>query len=55
MCKMAGLDYALLNDANIVPDEMRAILEFNLDLHLKGNRSPFIFIAHSFNYAYSSP
>jgi hypothetical protein len=50
--KIAGLDYSLLNDAQILPDEMRAILEYNLDLHLKGNRSPFIFIAHSFNYSF---
>ncbi len=50
--KIAGLDYSLLNDAQILPDEMRAILEYNLDLHLKGNRSPFIFIAHGFNYSY---
>jgi peptidoglycan/xylan/chitin deacetylase (PgdA/CDA1 family) len=49
--KFAGLDYSLLNDAQVTPDEMRAILEYNLDLHLKGNRSPFIFIAHSFNYS----
>jgi hypothetical protein len=49
--KIAGLDYSLLNDAQIQPDEMRAILEYNLDLHLKGNRAPFIFIAHSFNYS----
>jgi hypothetical protein len=49
--KIAGLDYSLLNDAQVQPDEMRAILEYNLDLHLKGNRSPFIFVAHSFNYS----
>jgi peptidoglycan/xylan/chitin deacetylase (PgdA/CDA1 family) len=50
--KIAGLDYSMLNDAQILPDEMRAILEYNLDLHIKGNRSPFIFVAHSFNYSY---
>jgi hypothetical protein len=50
--KIAGLDYSLLNDAKIVPDEMRAILEYSLDLHLKGNRAPFVFIAHSFDYAW---
>jgi hypothetical protein len=49
--KIAGLDYSMLNDAQIKPDEMRAILEYNLDLHLKGNRAPFIFIAHGFNYS----
>jgi hypothetical protein len=50
--KIAGLDYSMLNDAQITPDEMRAILEYNLDLHIKGNRSPFIFIAHGFNYSF---
>jgi peptidoglycan/xylan/chitin deacetylase (PgdA/CDA1 family) len=49
--KIAGLDYSMLNDAQITPDEMRAILEYNLDQHLNGNRSPFIFIAHSFDYS----
>src|SRR5262249_9737763 len=27
--KIAGLDYTLLNDAQVQPDEMRAILEYN--------------------------
>ncbi len=53
--KIAGLDYTLLMDAHVSGDEMRAILEYNLDLHLAGNRSPLVFIAHSHLYAYSTP
>jgi hypothetical protein len=53
--KIAGLDYTLLMDAKVTGDEMAAILAYNLDLHLAGNRSPLIFIAHSHLYAYSSP
>ena len=36
--KITGLDYTLLIDAGVTGDEMRAILEYNLDLHLSGNR-----------------
>jgi hypothetical protein len=39
----------------VTGDEMRAILEYNLDLHLSGNRSPLIFVAHAHLYAFSSP
>ena len=51
--KITGLDYALLIDAGITGDEMRAILSYNLDLHLAGNRAPLIFVAHSHLYAFS--
>jgi hypothetical protein len=34
---------------------MRAILEYNLDLHLSGNHSPLIFVAHAHLYAFSTP
>lgn len=34
---------------------MRAILEYNLDLHLSGNRSPLVFVAHAHLYAFSTP
>ncbi len=53
--KITGLDYTLLIDAGVTGDEMRAILEYNLDLHLSGNRSPLIFVAHAHLYAFSSP
>jgi hypothetical protein len=53
--KITGLDYTLLMDAGVTGDEMRAILEYNLDLHLSGNRSPLIFAAHSHLYAFSTP
>ena len=52
--KIAGLDYTLLIDAGITGDEMAAVLEYNLDLHLSGNRSPLIFIGHSHLYTYST-
>jgi Polysaccharide deacetylase len=53
--KLMGLDYTLLIDADVTGDEMRAILEYNLDLHLSGNRSPLIFGAHAHLYAFSTP
>jgi MYXO-CTERM domain-containing protein len=53
--KLAGLDYSILIDAQLTPAEMTAILEYNLDQHIAGNRSPIVFIAHSHLYAYSSP
>jgi len=52
--KIAGLDYTLLIDAGLTGDEMAAVLEYNLDLHLLGNRAPFIFIGHSHLYTYST-
>lgn len=53
--KITGLDYTLLMDAGITGSEMGAVLKYNLDLHLSGNRSPIVFIAHSHLYSYSSP
>ena len=53
--KIYGGDYTLLIDAGVTGDEMRAILEYNLDLHLSGNRSPLIFSAHAHLYAFSTP
>ena len=53
--KITGLDYTLLVDAGVTGDEMRAILEYNLDLHLSGNHSPLIFVAHAHLYAFSNP
>jgi peptidoglycan/xylan/chitin deacetylase (PgdA/CDA1 family) len=53
--KIAGLDYSLLLDAALTPPEMAAVLKYNLDLHLSGNRSPLIFVAHAHLYTYSTP
>jgi MYXO-CTERM domain-containing protein len=53
--KLAGLDYSILIDAALDPKEMAAILKYNLDQHITGNRAPIVFIAHSHLYAYSSP
>jgi Polysaccharide deacetylase len=53
--KISGLDYTLLIDAGLTGDEMRAVLEYNLDLHLSGNRSPLVFVAHAHLYAFSTP
>jgi len=53
--KITGLDYTLLIDAGVTGEEMRAILEYNLDLHLAGNHSPLIFVAHAHLYAFSTP
>jgi hypothetical protein len=52
---IAGLDATLLPDANLTPEEMTAVLEYNLDLHLAGNRAPLVFIAHTYMYSFSSP
>ena len=52
--KLAGLDYTLLMDAGLSGAEMSVVLKYNLDLHLSGNRSPIIFIAHSHLYTYST-
>jgi peptidoglycan/xylan/chitin deacetylase (PgdA/CDA1 family) len=53
--KIAGLDYTLLMDAGLNGAEMSAVLKHNLNLHLQGNRSPLIFVAHSHLYTYSTP
>lgn len=53
--KIAGLDYTLLMDAGLTGAEMGAVLKYNLDLHIAGNRSPLVFIAHSHLYTYSNP
>jgi peptidoglycan/xylan/chitin deacetylase (PgdA/CDA1 family) len=52
--KIAGLDYTLIMDAGLSGAEMGAVLKYNLDLHIAGNRSPLIFIAHSHLYVFSS-
>jgi len=53
--KLAGLDWTVLMDAKLSPDEMTRILQYTLDQHLAGNRSPFVICAHTFMYSYSKP
>ena len=53
--KLGGLDWTILMDAKLTPDEMTRVLEYTLDQHLGGNRSPFVFCAHTFMYSYSNP
>jgi hypothetical protein len=53
--KLGGLDWTVLADAKLAPDEMTAILKYTLDQHLEGNRAPFVFCAHTFMYSYSNP
>jgi peptidoglycan/xylan/chitin deacetylase (PgdA/CDA1 family) len=52
--KITGLDYTLLMDAKITGAEMSAILKYNLDLHIAGNRAPLMFVGHSHLYGFSS-
>ena len=53
--KITGLDYTLLMDAGLTGAEMGAVLKYNLDLHINGNRAPLIFVAHSHLYTSSTP
>jgi MYXO-CTERM domain-containing protein len=50
--RIAGLDYSLLMDAQVTPPELLAILKYTLDLHLQGNRSPFVVLSHAFLYSF---
>ena len=50
--RVSGLDYSLLVDLMVAPGEMLAIYKHTLDLHLAGNRAPFIVLSHAFLYAY---
>ncbi|HEY4104704.1 MAG TPA: hypothetical protein VGM44_12475 [Polyangiaceae bacterium] len=49
--KIAGLDATLFVDAGLTASEVLGVLKYNLDLHLQGNRSPLVFVAHSHIYA----
>ncbi|HEX3776290.1 MAG TPA: polysaccharide deacetylase family protein [Polyangiaceae bacterium] len=49
--KIAGLDATLFVDAGLSASEVLGVLKYNLDLHLQGNRSPLVFVAHSHIYA----
>ncbi|HWZ90322.1 MAG TPA: polysaccharide deacetylase family protein [Polyangiaceae bacterium] len=49
--KIAGLDATLFVDAGLTATEVLGVLKYNLDLHLQGDRSPLVFVAHSHVYA----
>jgi hypothetical protein len=49
--KIAGLDITLIVDARMTRAEATATLKYSLDQHLAGNRSPFVFVAHTHVYA----
>lgn len=49
--RIAPLDVTMFADAKMTPAETLATLKYTLDLHLQGNRAPFIFIAHTHVYA----
>ena len=52
--KISGMDYTILVDAKAKAEEMAAILKYNLDLHITGNRAPLVFVGHAHLYAFSS-
>ncbi len=45
--KITGFDYNLWSGAQLTKTEVLGILKYNLDLRLQGNRSPFMFGAHT--------
>lgn len=45
--RITGFDYNLWVNAKLKKEEVLAILKYNLDLRLKGNRAPFTFGIHS--------
>ena len=51
--KVTGFDYNLMNLAGVQPSEFLAILKYNLDLRLQGNRAPLIFGAHTNDFSNS--
>lgn len=48
--KIAPLDTTLFVNALLTSAEVLAILKYNLDLHLGGNRAPLVFVAHTHVY-----
>jgi hypothetical protein len=55
--KIGGVDITMFVNAKMTASEVTATLEYSLDLHLAGNRAPFVFLAHSAVYAsnYTAP
>lgn len=45
--RITGLDYNLWYDAELLKEEFLAILKYNLDQRLSGNRAPFLFGVHT--------
>ncbi len=48
--KIASLDFTLFEMAQMSGSEVEATLKYNFDLHLNGNRAPFVFVAHTHVY-----
>lgn len=53
--KVMGLDYNLMVEYKLTKSDVLAIMKYNFDLKYNSNRSPFIFVAHSENYATNTP
>ncbi len=49
--KLTGLDYNLIEEAEVSADEFLGILKYTLDLNYEGNRAPMTFGAHSRYYS----
>jgi hypothetical protein len=49
--RVGPLDYTLWVTAQMAPAELQATLEYTFDLHRKGNRAPFVFVAHTHVYS----
>lgn len=45
--RITGLDYNLWADSQMSGEEFLAVLKYNLDMRLSGNRAPFLFGAHT--------
>lgn len=53
--KITGLDWNVLESAKISGPEFLAILKYNLDLRLAGNRAPFMVAGHTSLYPADKP
>jgi peptidoglycan/xylan/chitin deacetylase (PgdA/CDA1 family) len=55
--KIGGVDITMFVNAKMTASDVTATLEYSLDLHLAGNRAPFVILAHSNVYAsnYTAP
>lgn len=53
--KITGFDWNVLESARLSGDAFLALLKYNLDLRLRGNRAPFMFGGHSALYPADMP
>jgi hypothetical protein len=51
--KLTGLDYNLIEEAQVTANELLSILKYNLDMNYSGNRAPMTFGSHSKYYSES--